>query len=615
MSAQTGEDVPDGPVSTRAVDRARFRFDLLRRDPNPIWVRELKQSTRLVRTPFVLMALCILMTLVVAALGASMDSDGADEKIGTALYHVYFSLAFFVVAFAGPAIAANSIASEREGRTWEAVMLTGLKPELIARGKFLAALTSIATYLLMVAPVGALAFLFGGVSALEVVLAFVLLLGIGTLFVLLGLAISSQTQSMRVSLIATLFVTVPLSMFMFGAFGVIGSGFAHAVWPKVPSGYPIWVPAAYVRADFGAEYVLLLIAGPIVFLGLPGWFLYQTVVANLKDANDDQSSGLKRWFTVATPVISAYGCAAVAVVEPKNAMPIGLMSFFLLYAHLAFSVVVFSGEPGGPSRRVRAAWERVRASALTRFFGPSLAGASALQLAFGVVGVAVVTAASVWSASRIDIYGRTLPPEQLLALVAFVAFLFAFYVFMVGATAWLRARLSALVTRVLAVVLVVGFSVAPWVIAIVAQALWKNGDDSLIFASSSPFYSFLLASKVSRRDSGGSNAVAGYVTMGVWVVLGLVLARLAASHNARLAHAIDVQANETDRRLDAEDLARAAQAAGAFADAPPVEAAPADAPPAGTQRSDVPPADASPAEAAPPAAPESPEDPEVEEPA
>ena len=32
-------------------------------------------------------------------------------------------------------VAANSIASEREGRTWEAVILTGLAPGLIARGK------------------------------------------------------------------------------------------------------------------------------------------------------------------------------------------------------------------------------------------------------------------------------------------------------------------------------------------------------------------------------------------------------------------------------------------------------------------------------------------------
>lgn len=569
MSAQTGEEVPEVPASTRAVDRARFRFDLLRREPNPIWVRELKQSTRLVRTPFVLMALCILMTLVIAALGASMDADRSDEKIGTALYHVYFSLAFFVVAFAGPAIAANSIASEREGRTWEAVMLTGLKPELIARGKFLAALTSIATYLLMLAPVGALSFLFGGVSALEVVLAFVLLFGIGTLFVLLGLAISSQTQSMRVSLIATLFVTVPLAMFMFGAFGLIGSGFAHAVWPKVPAGYPIWVPAAYLRADFGPDYVLLLIGGPIVFLGLPGWFLYQTVVANLKDANDDQSSGHKKWFAVATPLVAGWGCAAVMIVDARNAIPIGIMALAWLFAHLGFSVLVFAGEPAGPSRRVRAAWERARASFVTRFFGPSLVRATVLQFLVGTLAVGAVLGVTIFAASRLDLYGRSTPSEQLYALVAFIAYVGAFYVFILGATTWLRSRLGAIVTRVLVLVLVIGFSVAPWVVAIVAQALWKNGDDSLIFASPSPFYAFFLASKVSRRDADGPNALAGYITMVVWVVLGFVLARLAAARDATTLRTLDAHAMETDRRLGAEDDARAAAAFDAPVDAPP----------------------------------------------
>ena len=75
-------------------------------------------------------------------------------------------------AVVGPAVAANSIASEREGRTWEAVLLTGLSPTVIARGKFLAAFTAIAMYIVMLAPVGALPFLFGGVTATEVVLAF-----------------------------------------------------------------------------------------------------------------------------------------------------------------------------------------------------------------------------------------------------------------------------------------------------------------------------------------------------------------------------------------------------------------------------------------------------------
>ncbi|MFO0612177.1 MAG: ABC transporter permease [Polyangiaceae bacterium] len=556
MSAQTGEEVPEGPASSRAVDRAKFRVEVLRRDPNPIWVRELKQSARLVRTPFILMALCVLMTLVIAALGATMDEDGATEKIGTALYHVYFSLAFFVVTFAGPAIAANSIASEREGRTWEAVMLTGLAPELIARGKFLAALTSIATYLAMLAPVGALAFLFGGVSALEVVLAFVFLFGIGTLFVLLGLAISSQTQSMRASLIATLFVSVPFATFLFGAFGLIGSGFAHALWPKIPSGMPVWFPTAYLRADFGAEYLLLLVAGPLVFLGLPAWFLYQTVVANLKDANDDQSKGHKRWFLVATPVIAIYSSAVLFTVDPRNALGVGVACLLWMFAHLAFSILVFASEPIGPSRRVRAAWDREKAGAVRRFFGPSVASAALLQLAVGTISVALLTAVTLVRSGQLDKYGRAVEPEALRALLVFIVYIAAFYVFSLGVTTWLRARLSPLVTRVLTIAIVAGLSVAPWVVAVVAQAILKSGSNSYIFAAPSPFYSFVMASNASRRVMEGSELVAGYVVIAIWLVVGVVLMRLGAARAAQQSAAIDAQVAETDARLAAEDLAR-----------------------------------------------------------
>ena len=67
MSAQTGEDVPDGPVSLRLMDRAKFRLDVWRRDPNPIWIRELRQAARLTRTPIILMAVTIFITLIIAA--------------------------------------------------------------------------------------------------------------------------------------------------------------------------------------------------------------------------------------------------------------------------------------------------------------------------------------------------------------------------------------------------------------------------------------------------------------------------------------------------------------------------------------------------------------------
>ena len=50
--------------------------------------------------------------------------------------------------------------------TGEAVIMTGLPPKTIARGKFLSAFTNISMYIVMLAPVGALSFLFGGVTAL-----------------------------------------------------------------------------------------------------------------------------------------------------------------------------------------------------------------------------------------------------------------------------------------------------------------------------------------------------------------------------------------------------------------------------------------------------------------
>jgi hypothetical protein len=174
MSVQTGEMPPSGPMSRRLVDRARFRVDLFKTEPNPIWIRELRQAARLARTPVILTVFAILMTLLIASIGGIVSADESPATTGVVLFQVFFSLAYMVVTVVGPAVAANSIASEREGRTWEAVILTGLSPGVIARGKFLAAFTAIGMYIVMLAPVGALPFLFGGVTATETVVAFAL---------------------------------------------------------------------------------------------------------------------------------------------------------------------------------------------------------------------------------------------------------------------------------------------------------------------------------------------------------------------------------------------------------------------------------------------------------
>src|SRR5204862_273658 len=83
--------------------------------------------------PITLAVVSILMTLLMASIGGIMSTTSSPASTGVALFQVFFSLAFFVVVLVGPAVAANSIASEREGRTWEAVVLTGMRPGEVER--------------------------------------------------------------------------------------------------------------------------------------------------------------------------------------------------------------------------------------------------------------------------------------------------------------------------------------------------------------------------------------------------------------------------------------------------------------------------------------------------
>src|SRR5690554_6031618 len=118
--------------------------------------------------------------------------------------------------------------------------------------------------------IGAVSFLFGGVTATEAVISFLYLFLVATLLVALGLAISSKMASLRASLVATLILVVPISFFLFGMTYAVGVGIVHSIWRQVPQ-TPVWMPTAYVRADFGLGYFLLLIVLSLAGFGLPPW--------------------------------------------------------------------------------------------------------------------------------------------------------------------------------------------------------------------------------------------------------------------------------------------------------------------------------------------------------
>ncbi|XXY53925.1 ABC transporter permease subunit [Sorangium sp. So ce269] len=566
MSVQTASSPPGGPSPRRLVDRARYRAGRLLGEPNPIWIRELKQAARLSRTPVILLVFAVLMTLLIASLGGIVSRDVAPAKAGVILFQVFFSLAYFVVALVGPAVAANSIASEREGRTWEAVLLTGIPPGEIARGKFLAAYTAISMYVVMLAPVGALPFLFGGITAMEVVIAFLFLFLIALLGVAFGLAISSKMASLRAAILVTLLLAFPLSICLFTAAGAGLSYAAHMAWPEVPEGPPIWLPVAYQRAPFGLDYALFLVLLPIAAIVVPAWFLYQVTVANLTSESDDRSSGLKTWFVACTPVVAAAAAVPAFSVDAHERMPAIIAGMCAMFAFLTFCVFLFAGDPIGPSRRVEVHWARRRASRLRRFLGPGIVRSAYLLLAAGVPAILAL-----WAAGHRLVLGATTAAPEISArqLGYFAVYALAFYVFLVGLGAFLRARTAApMIARVLLLTLLFAIAVGPWIVAAIAGLVAELGtsESALLVAAPSPFYAFAMIAKATQGDP-GPVVIVGYAAAVGWLVIGLGLLAAARARCAAVIAQRDAAFAETSALLDQEDEAALAAEQAALAHA------------------------------------------------
>jgi hypothetical protein len=546
MSAQTGRPTiaPPPPSSTR-LDRARIRVTRLRDDPNPVWMRELRQAARLQRTPVILAVVTAMMTLLMASIGGVASVTAEPAKVGMALFHTFFSLAFFGVTWFGPAVAASTIASERSGRTWEALTLTGLGPSSIARGKFAASLTYICLYLVMLAPVGALPFVFGGVTATEVISAFALLFLFAVLSVAFGLSISSKFASPAAAIVVTLLVAVPLSILVYLGLGVSLSFGVHELWPSVARGAPVWLPTAYVRADFGVDYVAFLVLAPLALLAPPAWFLYEVTVANMSGISDDRSSGIRRWFLVCCPAVAVVAFVPALVVATDQWMAAAwAMSLLLLL--LTFAAFVFVAEPLGPSRRVRVHWERARAGRLQRYLGPGLMRAVLLLVLLGLASLGAQMLGGVAIELATGGAGST---EDAFRTLAFGGYLAAFLLFLAGLAAWTRAHArSAAVPRLLLVAALFLALIGPWIAMAIAGVVSDAGGAAIVVAAPSPTFVFRMLSAFDPSDPQRRLVlVAGAACASAWALLGAGLL-VAAKVRARK---VIVEHEAAVRRLEA----------------------------------------------------------------
>jgi len=557
VSAQTGRDteVPPPPTSTR-LERVVHHARRARYEPNPVWMREMRQAARLTRTPLILASLTAAIALLMCSIGGIASVATEPSKVGTALFHTYFSLAFAIVTWVGPAVAASTIASEKSGRTWHALLLTGLGAETITRGKFLAALSYISTYVIMLAPVGVLPFLFGGVTATEVIAAFLLLFWIAVLSVAFGLSLSSRFSSAAAAILVTLIISFPLSImaYVFGG-PVLASG-VHELWPAVPRGLPVWLPTAYVRADFGFSYFAFLIVLPLAAVALPTWFLYETTVANMAGPSEDRSSGLRRWFLVAGPGATLASLVAIIAVDANSQAEAAMVCVGLQLAFLFFVAMVFAGEPLGPSRRVRVHWDRDGVGKTRRYLGPGIMQATSLLLTVGVASLVVtavfgIVAEAAWGTTRFD--------DKVLQVLSFTGYTLCFFVFVVGFIAWLRSRAtSSAVPRLLTLLAVVLALIGPWIVMAIGGAM-ADPDSALLLAAPSPTYTIVMLEQISHsRADMHSYLAAGAVCGAVWAILGLALYAAAGMRSRKAVREHDAAQAQLEAVLEAEERERAA---------------------------------------------------------
>lgn len=163
-------------------------------------VKELRSRMRGARSFVVLSIYLIILSgvtlLLYAAIASSASNDiNAGREIGRALFFTIGAVALTEVCVITPALTAGSIAGERERQTYDLLVGSLLSPWQIVWGKLAAALSYALLLIVAVVPLMSLAFLFGGVTLAEVVIALIGLITTAVLYACLGLFWSTVMRS------------------------------------------------------------------------------------------------------------------------------------------------------------------------------------------------------------------------------------------------------------------------------------------------------------------------------------------------------------------------------------------------------------------------------------
>ncbi len=185
---------------------------------NPILVKELRSRMRGPRA-FVLLSIYLLvlsaavLLLYIAMANNSASDIGAGREIGKGLFLMIGAVALIQVCIITPSLTSGSIAGERERQSYDLLIASPLSSWQIVWGKLASALAFALLLVISVLPLMAMAFLFGGVSLTELLIAVLALLITSVSYASIGIFWSAI---MRSPLSATSFSLGSVMLFLLG---------------------------------------------------------------------------------------------------------------------------------------------------------------------------------------------------------------------------------------------------------------------------------------------------------------------------------------------------------------------------------------------------------------
>ncbi|GAB4516844.1 MAG: hypothetical protein OHK0046_22800 [Anaerolineae bacterium] len=148
---------------------------------NPVMLKELRERMRGARAFVVITIYLGLMSAFAVLLyliqrGVVQDNGSAvTGELGRVVFRGIVGIELLLILFIAPAFTAGAVSNERERKTYDLLQITLLPKSSFIIGKLESALSYIFLLLLAAIPLQSIAFLFGGVSETELVLAFIIL--------------------------------------------------------------------------------------------------------------------------------------------------------------------------------------------------------------------------------------------------------------------------------------------------------------------------------------------------------------------------------------------------------------------------------------------------------